>query len=222
MIPFKELLKQSAARHTNLCPRQVLGVRMGVLGCKLLGLNYPDEKKLLVTLMETDGCAADGLSAATGCTIGNRRMRILDYGKVASTFVRLEDCKTIRIVPRSTIREAAQFLSPDSKNSWEAQLLAYQVMPDDELLVVQNVELNISLEKLLSKPGYRVNCQVCGEEIINEREICSDKDILCRSCAGIGYYQLLDENIADRLYSRRSVWLRHHTPQSPATISQED
>ena len=33
--PFLEL---SAARHSHLCPRQVLGVRMGMLAGKLLGL----------------------------------------------------------------------------------------------------------------------------------------------------------------------------------------
>jgi len=62
-------------------------------------------------------------------------------------------------------------------------------MPDAELLVVQAVVLTVSLERLLSKPGCRVNCDVCGEEIINEREVVREGMILCRACAGDAYYQ---------------------------------
>ena len=63
-------------------------------------------------------------------------------------------------------------------------------MPDEDLLAVQMVKLSISLEKLLSKPGYRVNCEACSEEIINEREVVIEGPILCRACAGQSYYRL--------------------------------
>ncbi len=38
-------------------------------------------------------------------------------------------------------------------------------------------------------PGMCVNCDVCGEEIMNEREVCQNGLALCRPCAGIAYYQ---------------------------------
>ena len=41
-----------------------------------------------------------------------------------------------------------------------------------------------SLEALLSKPGRRVTCEACGEEIINEREVVHEGTVLCRACAG--------------------------------------
>jgi formylmethanofuran dehydrogenase subunit E len=41
----------------------------------------------LLTILETDGCAADGVSAATGCWVGRRTLRVEDFGKVAATFV---------------------------------------------------------------------------------------------------------------------------------------
>lgn len=37
-------------------------------------------------IFETDGCAVDGLIAATDCRVGSRTLRILDFGKVAATF----------------------------------------------------------------------------------------------------------------------------------------
>ena len=36
---LRELLDVSAARHQHLCPRQVLGVRMGMLGGRWLGID---------------------------------------------------------------------------------------------------------------------------------------------------------------------------------------
>ena len=82
IIRMAQLLEQCAVRHSRLCPRQVLGVRMGLLAGKVLGLDVPNAGNNLLTLVETDGCAADGVSAATGCTVGNRRLRVLDFGKV--------------------------------------------------------------------------------------------------------------------------------------------
>lgn len=190
MISMAQLLEQSTARHSHLCPRQVLGVRMGLLAGQVLGLDLPNENNLLLTLVETDGCAADAVSVATGCTVGNRRLRVLDFGRVAATFVDVQCDKAIRITPRRGIRMAAQKQAPDAKSSWHAQLEAYQVMSDTDLLEVQQVELSIPLEKLLSKPGCKVICTACGEEIINEREVVLEEVILCRGCAGQSYYRL--------------------------------
>ena len=53
----------------------------------LLNLPLPQKDKRLLTFVETDGCFADGVSVATGCWLGRRTMRLVDYGKVAATFV---------------------------------------------------------------------------------------------------------------------------------------
>jgi formylmethanofuran dehydrogenase subunit E len=94
-------------------------------------------------------------------------------------------------------------LEPDAKSRWHAQLKAYQLMPDLDLFTVQQVEISISLEKLLSKPGYRINCDACGEEIINEREVTRGATVLCRSCAGGSYYQLAEGDRAQALCNDR-------------------
>ena len=80
MTLLEELLAQSAEHHKHLCPRQVLGVRMGLYAGDLLGLDLPQTRKRLLTIMETDGCGADGVSVATNCWVGRRTMRILFSG----------------------------------------------------------------------------------------------------------------------------------------------
>jgi formylmethanofuran dehydrogenase subunit E len=163
---------------------------MGMLAGRVLGLDLPQSGKRLVTFVETDGCAADGISVATGCWLGRRTMRLMDFGKVAATFVDTKTDRAIRIHPHPETRERASTYAPNARSRWHAQLEAYQAMPDHELLVAQTVALSVSLEELLGRPGHRVNCEACGEEIINEREIVHEGMMLCQACAGQGYYRL--------------------------------
>jgi hypothetical protein len=67
-------------------------------------------------------------------------------------------------------------------------LEGYQRIPDELLFSWQPVKLRTSIEAIFSKPGVRTACQVCGEEIINEREVVRRGQVLCRSCAGFSYY----------------------------------
>jgi hypothetical protein len=82
-------------------------------------------------------------------------------------------------------------------------------MPDTELLAVQLVQLSISLEKLLSKPGHRVSCGACGEEIINEREVVLMGTMLCRACAGRSYHRLAGKDGAH--FCLDEMWQPHQT-----------
>lgn len=195
MPTFEELLYQSAILHQHLCPRQVLGVRMGLAAGQWLGLPVPQTDKRILTIVETDGCLIDGLAVATGCRVGRRTMRVLDFGKVAATFVDTQARQAVRIVPSASTRKLAKDYAPEAQSRWEAYLLGYQRMPEAELLDIKEVALTVSLEKILSKDGYRVNCDHCGEEIINEREVIQDGLILCRACAGERYYHLVEDTL---------------------------
>lgn len=187
-----EVLEHSAALHNHLCPRQVLGARMGLYAGALLGLELPQTSKRLYTFVETDGCYADGVAAATGCWLGHRTMRLVDYGKVAATFIDSKSLKAVRIAPSAGVRARAAEEVPDAKSRWHAQLAAYQTLPDDVLLQWEPVALSEPLARIISRPGVRVNCAVCGEEILNEREVVVDGLTLCRSCSGQSYYAVVE------------------------------
>ena len=197
MKPIEELLGQTAGLHHHLCPRQVLGVRMGLCGASTLGLDVPRTDKRLVVFVETDGCGADGISVATGCWVGRRTLRLLDFGKLAATFLDTHTSQAVRVVPRPGVREAARRYAPEASDRWTAQLEGYQLMPEPELLLGQPVTLTVNLENLISRPGLRVICEACGEEIMNEREVIHEEMVLCRACAGEAYYRLVP--VSDRL-----------------------
>ncbi|MCB0035476.1 MAG: hypothetical protein KDE51_15695 [Anaerolineales bacterium] len=185
---LNSFLEQSAELHKHLCPRQVLGVRMGMLAGKLLGLELPQTKKRLLSIVETDGCFADGVSVATNCWVGRRTLRVMDFGKTAVTFVDTHTETAVRLFPQPTVRELAPDFASEARNRWEGYLLGYQRMPDDLLFGIQSVVLTQSIQNIISRAGVRVNCDVCGEEIINEREVVRADAVLCQSCAGNGYY----------------------------------
>lgn len=188
MKDLQAILETSAVRHTHLCPRQVLGVRIALAGGAALGLELPRRDKHLLIILETDGCFADGIEVATGCTVGNRTLRIEDYGKIGATFVDVKTEQALRIAPRLDVRQRAYAYAPSESRRYFAQLQGYQSMPDDELLTFQSVFLNASIKEIVSRAGVRVNCETCGEEIINEREVILNGHIFCHTCTLGGYY----------------------------------
>jgi len=183
------LLKQSSARHDHLCPRQVLGVRMGLAGLAAIGLEAPMPHKAALVILETDGCFADGIEVSTGATVGHRTLRVKDFGKIAAVFANVQTGKAVRLAPQLGVRERARLYAPQVKNKYYSQLKGYQVMPVAELFSFEEVVLEPSLKAILSRPGLRAKCARCGEEIINGRQIRVEAGILCAACAGTSYYR---------------------------------
>jgi len=200
MRGLEELLAESSRHHHHICPRQVLGVRMGLLAGELFHMELPHPDKRLFAFVETDGCGLDGISAATGCYVGRRNMRVEDFGKMAATFVDVVTREAMRIVPSRESRVRAKDYMPEVTNRWQAQLEAYKIMPAEELFTVTPVSLTVSLDGILSRHGLRVLCDVCGEEIMNGREELVDGKTVCRGCAGRAYYtatECLKEGVAE-------------------------
>jgi formylmethanofuran dehydrogenase subunit E len=190
MTDISALLQISSARHSHLCPRQVLGTRMGIAGLRALGLSAPVTKPTGLVIVETDGCFVDGMEAATGATVGHRTLRVVDMGKIAATFVDVQGSRAMRLVPQRGIRTLAFAYAPEEAQRYAAQLAGYQVMPEVELFRFEEVDLEPPLSALLSRPDARKTCSKCGEEIINEREVMHDGAALCHTCAGKGYYTI--------------------------------
>jgi formylmethanofuran dehydrogenase subunit E len=189
-LELSTLLQKSAAEHSHLCPRQVLGVRMGLAGLAVLGVERPVTTRTALIIIETGGCFADGIRAATGATVGHRTLRVEDLGKIAATFTDLKKGTSIRLSPKSGVRTRALAFAPGEERRYFAQLQGYQVMPDEELFNFQWVVLETPAEMIISHQNARATCSKCGEEIINEREVLVEGKVLCQTCAFGGYYRI--------------------------------
>ncbi|MBZ0157905.1 MAG: TraR/DksA C4-type zinc finger protein [Alphaproteobacteria bacterium] len=188
---FAAHLEQSVKMHGHLCPGQVLGVRMSLLGLKAVGIEEPrgKDRKNIIVFVEMDRCATDAVQSVTGCSLGHRTMKFMDYGKMAATFVNLREGKAVRVVAREESREEAKKYFPGIENKYAAQLEAYKVMPDEDLFETMEVKVQLSPEDMPGRPLRRVRCEICGEYVQDMREVLRNGKVLCRACAGGSYYE---------------------------------
>ena len=136
MDTFDVLLRNSAKTHGHLCPGQVVGVRMAMLGCRLIGLDEPtrrDQIKKLIVYVEMDRCSADAVAHVTGVKLGRRSLKFMDYGIMAATFLNLESGEAYRVLSTEEARSLAQVYAPDVEGKSARQLEAYKRMPDSVL-----------------------------------------------------------------------------------------
>lgn len=193
MQSFDELLAISTKIHGHLCAGQVIGVRMAMAGLAYIGLDDPkgaDRKKLYV-LVEIDRCATDAIQSVTGCSLGKRSLRWVDFGIMAATFVNLESGRAVRVTAREEARALADTYCPEIMDKYRRQLEAYRRMTLDELFTFQEVQVNLRDCDLPGRPLRRVPCADCGDWVQDCREVERDGRLLCRACAGERYWSPL-------------------------------
>jgi formylmethanofuran dehydrogenase subunit E len=195
MPSLDEYLREAEIAHGHLCAGQVLGVRLAMLGLKLLGIDDPRgrDRKRLVTFVEIDRCATDAVAVVTGCRLGKRALKFRDWGKVAATFVDLQEGRAVRVVARESSKALARQMHPEIESKNQQQMLAYREMSDQQLFDTQWVKVELGPEEMPGYKGERVVCEECGEGINFRREVRRDGHVLCKACAGERYYEPLNE-----------------------------
>ncbi|MDA8083691.1 MAG: FmdE family protein [Nitrospiraceae bacterium] len=203
---FERLLEESVRIHGHLCPGQVLGVKMSILGLRNIGIGDPrgKDRKNIIVFVEMDRCATDAVQSVTGCSLGHRTMKFMDYGKMAATFVNLKTGKAVRVIAREESRQIAKEYFPEIANKYQAQLEAYKIMPDAELFEVMRVRVKINPEDMPGRPLGRIRCDSCGEYVQDMREVYSDGKVLCRPCATAGYYESFQPDTVEMRYASQS------------------
>lgn len=187
MHAFEDLLKESASIHGHLCAGQVLGVRMAMVGCREVGIEEPKGSKKLLVYVEIDRCATDAIRAVTGCSLGKRTLKFLDYGKMAATFVNLATQRAVRVLAKDEARSVVASYVDDSSNQHEAEKKAYALMPEESLFSIQPMKIQIPAEDMPGVRGGRIFCEQCGEGINFKRELRTGGKILCIPCARGSY-----------------------------------
>jgi formylmethanofuran dehydrogenase subunit E len=191
MQDFDVLLKNSATAHGHLCPGQVVGVRMAMLGCRLIGLDDPthhDQIKKLIVYVEMDRCTADAVAYVTGVKLGRRSLKFVDYGIMAAAFVNLETDRAFRVISTEEARSLAPSYAPGINQKYPQQLEAYKRMPDSVLFRVQRVTIAVPDEDLPGPTRYKATCSRCGQIVRDRREVIKDGKSLCKPCADDAYF----------------------------------
>ena len=191
MLSLDEYLSEAERNHGHMCPGQVLGVRMAMLGCRLIGLEEPKVGKRLIVYVEIDRCAADAITTVTGCRLGKRTLKFRDFGKLAATFLNTESSEAARVIALEAARELAKIHFSHLPTKKEQQLAAYKTLSDEKLFHVERVSVALPASELPGHPKRRVACEGCGEGINDSREVYREGRTLCRGCVGERYYERL-------------------------------
>jgi formylmethanofuran dehydrogenase subunit E len=199
---LRALLDKAASSHGHLCGGMPLGIRMGIAGLRELAMISPSKRHDLIVFAEIDRCITDAISVATGCTPGRRNLKLINYGKFAATFVNISNGRAVRISSRKDARDSAMRYA--ERNGWiapgeriqefsdrerELILKAYTEMPEEDLILIERVRVNVPKEELPSRPTHIVACKLCGELIFDHKEIVKEESVLCRSCGFGAYYE---------------------------------
>jgi formylmethanofuran dehydrogenase subunit E len=195
-LDFEKLLAESVKIHGHLCPGQVLGVKMSILGLSKIAIEDPKgkDRKSLIVFVEMDRCATDAVQSVTGCSLGHRTMKFMDYGKMAATFVNLKTGRAVRVIAKEDARDKAKEYFPEIEDKYKAQLEAYKIMSDNDLFGIMDVKVDIKPEDMPGRPLRRIRCDSCGEYVQDMRDVLKDGRILCKPCAYGGYYTIEDKS----------------------------
>lgn len=191
MEDFETLLAGSAEKHGHLCPGQVVGVRMAMEGCRLIGLDHPrtpSQIKKLIVYAEIDRCATDAISHVTGVCLGRRSLKFVDNGIMAATFVNLETSAAFRIVSTERARDLADAHGDGMSGRSQRQIEAYTRMDLTDLFRIQKVRVDVNACDLPGPTRFKAVCQNCGQTVRDKREVLQNEKILCRPCALGAYF----------------------------------
>jgi formylmethanofuran dehydrogenase subunit E len=183
MQDFEYYLKKAGDYHGHICAGIVYGTRISLAAMKALGLNPDLKNKNLIVYTEIDRCMTDAVQVISGCHLGHRSMKYVDYGKFAATFVNTDTGKAVR----GTIKE--DFKSSDDVNELIKTVASLQ---EDAVVNLQEVKVAIPEIDLPGFPQQKAVCSACGERIMDGREVNKNGAVYCRACANGKYYQQVE------------------------------
>ncbi|MCX7681095.1 MAG: FmdE family protein [Anaerolineae bacterium] len=187
-------LKRVADFHGHLCPDLVIGYRAAQAALPRLTLERMYWQNLRV-IVENTTSAVDAVQILTGCTLGNRKLWLRDWGKHVYTFVYGQDeglrlSLQERAMPENThllmLEEKIQKEQASMRETAQYQVLldeyiaALLTTPDEVLFAFQRVAVTWPIEPCTSA---RALCACCGEPVLKTHLVQQEGKYVCRACS---------------------------------------
>lgn len=182
MDSLTTLLEKAKQFHGDICPGIATGTRMTIGALRELGMDPHEYNRDLIVYAEIDRCATDAIQAITGCSLGHRTLKHVNYGKFAATFIDARTGKAVRVA--SLPKKPDQ---PKDMNELRQMILN---APEEEIFRLEHVTVQIPPEDMPGFPSKTATCSQCGETIMDGREVVSDGTVFCKPCSGDRYYSL--------------------------------
>jgi formylmethanofuran dehydrogenase subunit E len=180
-VDTNEILFEKARQfHGSLCLGILLGTRLAILGMRALGMEPRVRNRDLMVFVETDRCVTDAIQAVTGCSLGHRTLKYINYGKAAATFLDLKTNKAVRVSVRGN--------PGGNKGSIEV----FKTVPEEALFMIREVKVELGRGDMPGNPYRKDQCAQCGEMVLDGRVVVQEGKTLCRACADSAYYLPVD------------------------------
>jgi len=199
---FDLLLGRAKELRGHLCIGLPLGVKMGIMGLRLLHMEEAKSRHNLVVFVENDKCPVDGIQVTTGCSAGSGKLKMLDYGTLGATFVDGNSGRGYRVKTRNDFMARAIELGikdgiisakdkVEESSELERQIMmnAYMKMAPDDLFEIQEVSVTWAKPLLPNRGARRAYCSKCGAEIMDGKGVVQGRNTLCWPCAHGSYYE---------------------------------
>lgn len=186
--------KRVADFHGHLCPDLVIGGKLCEYVQKLMQPHCLQFGALSI-VAENCTSALDAIQTVLGFTIGNQRLRFMDYGKHNYTLI----CRSERHSRRLSLRpltygDEAQFdeLEENMRRNQVAldEVIYFQKCLDDRVAFLLDRSPETLFEVSAVPPGvhlpempacYRI-CRACGEPVLQTHAITRDRECYCVPC----------------------------------------
>ncbi len=175
---LKPLIEKTLGFHVKNAPGVIMGVYMVDYAYELLDSLYPDrDSYVLNAICETRVCLIDAIQVLTGCTVGNKYLRLdaLDIGRYALTLYNRDTAVGFRVymdlgkIDKTVYPELFAFFnkSRDYKSASRSKLsentIAEFYKAERSVLSFQKVKVNLPAKDDLTPAAV---CGTCGESFL--------------------------------------------------------
>jgi len=179
---FYYFVKKIEEFHGHVCVGIAMGTKSALAAMRKLGFDpYIKKHKDLIVYVETDRCMTDAVQGVSGCGLGKRSLKYVDYGKFAATFISLSTGEAYGV---TTTKDFPKDLSVDEV------LKLVSETPDEEMLLLERVEVDIPENDLPGSAKERAVCSVCKERVMDGRAVFKDDTPYCKACLYGAYYRV--------------------------------
>ncbi|WP_319524009.1 FmdE family protein [uncultured Desulfosarcina sp.] len=187
-------LKRIADFHGHLCPDLVLGVRL----CERVLELVPSEENgngLAAVIAENCTSALDAIQIMLGITLGNQRLKVMNFGKHNYTIIPKKGASGFRFV-----LNVQSFDNEDAYRQLSAKMLDNKIstdevamlqtcldqrvkyllgLPREALFAVESIEKDTYIPEI---PSVYLTCCQCGQPMLGSHAIRYQGKDYCISC----------------------------------------
>jgi len=136
------IIKKAADFHGHLGPFLVIGVRMGLIGLRELGLQKATEKLRVTASLKYSvpiSCVLDGIQVTTGCTFGNQKLTLKNSSSIEAEFQLPNKEQVTVAVNQTAFNRLKKKLLSEKDSNHEIQELARLIasIPEKNLFVIK-------------------------------------------------------------------------------------